>query len=72
MALILNLDEGTRFWRCDACGVETTNFSFDAMPQGWGRDEYPGGPHHWCPECLITEEIDVGDPEKWQAAWDAL
>lgn len=57
------------FLRCDGCGVTAT---CPGLPPWWQRDEYPGGPHHWCPECALVYGIDVGDQAACHAAWEAL
>ena len=73
MSLIFDRGAPTpgRFWKCDSCGV-TTLAILGSAPIGWDRDDYPGGHHHYCPECLIVNGIDVGTPDRWGRAWEEL
>lgn len=56
---------------CDGCRVETLATTPGApLELGWVEDDYPGGPHHFCPECVVTQKIDVGTPDDWRVAWE--
>jgi hypothetical protein len=70
MALLIDLRRDGSLWRCDGCEVETV--LGDGRRTGWAADGYPGGPHHWCPECLVVHNIHVGTPAEWEAAWEGL
>lgn len=53
------------WWVCDFCRVESVP---NVEPLGWIVDEYPGGPHHFCPECVEVHGVEPSTAEDWRAA----
>lgn len=65
MSLFLSQRVGEAMgWRCNSCGVESTLIvvkgGMPDTPVGWAWDNWPGGPHHYCPPCRIALGLEPG------------
>jgi hypothetical protein len=73
---LLRCDEDGGYLSAEVRSDGATIYTVAFGPGGWScscpMDEYPGGPHHYCPECLLIEGVEVGTPADWDAAWEEL